>query len=251
MTLVIIKLMHDVIHDLAMLVAGEECTSSNFEVGYMNENTRHISFEYDWHSCWEVSPSMLKANKVWTFLLLHSGWIFRDVEQTPQIEELCLAIFDNKRCLRVLRLQQLGIEFVPHSIQKMKHLRYLDLSRNESIKTLPDSITKLHNIQVLKLEYCGWLIHLPKDMKKLVSLRYLGLADCLRLTHMPTGIGELSYLEKLSRFVVGKGNSICGGLSELHSLNNLGGALEIVNLSYVKNVIFEYKELITYLLLNN
>ncbi|KAJ9129307.1 hypothetical protein P3X46_033890 [Hevea brasiliensis] len=219
--------MHDLMHDLAMSVVGEECTSSNFEVGYTNEKTRHISFKIDWLSHAEVIlPSMLKANKVRTFLLT-----FGQRERKPQI----------KNYATVLDLRGLEMKYVPPSVEKLKHLRYLDLSENPSIKTLPDSITKLQNLQILKLVECMALEQLPKDMRRLVNLRCLDLRYCFWLTHMPRGIGQLSSLERLSRFVVAKDNTVCSGLGELQGLNNLRGELKIVNLRYVKNGTSEFK----------
>ncbi|KAF2320292.1 hypothetical protein GH714_026781 [Hevea brasiliensis] len=115
--------MHDLMHDLAMSVVGEECTSSNFEVGYTNEKTRHISFKIDRLSHAKViSPSMLKANKVRTFLLLRSSTYWDYEEETPQIKELCSAM-SALSCLRVLDLHQLRIMSVPRSVEKLKHLR--------------------------------------------------------------------------------------------------------------------------------
>ncbi|XP_057990304.1 putative disease resistance protein RGA1 [Hevea brasiliensis] len=224
---------HDLMHDLAMSVAGEECASSNFEVGYTNEKICHISFVCDWRS--HLKPSMFnKTNKVRTFLLLNSGSFLGN-------EELCHSIFHNMRRLRVLDLYGLDLNTLPFSVEKLKHLRYLDLSRNRSIKKLPDSITKLQNLQVLKLAGCRELIHLPKDTRRLVNLRCLDLGFCLGLTHMPRGIGQLSSLEGLSRFVVAKDNTVCSGLGELQGLNNLRGELKIVNLGYVKNGKSEFK----------
>ncbi|KAJ9129306.1 hypothetical protein P3X46_033889 [Hevea brasiliensis] len=229
--------MHDLMHDLAMSVVGEECTSSNFEVGYTNEKTRHISFKIDWLSHAEVIlPSMLKANKVRTFLLT-----FGQRERKPQIKKLCNVMFTKLRCLRVLDLRGLEMKYVPPSVEKLKHLRYLDLSENPSIKTLPDSITKLQNLQILKLIGCYGLIHLPKDTTRLVNLRCLDLRYCFGLTHMPRGIGQLSSLERLLRFVVAMDNTVCSGLGELQGLNNLRGELNIVNLRYVKNGTSEFK----------
>ncbi|KAF2319631.1 hypothetical protein GH714_017709 [Hevea brasiliensis] len=55
---------------------------------------------------------------------------------------------------------------------------------------------------------------------------------------MPPGLGQLTSLRTLTWFVVAKDNSVAknvGGLTELNSLNNLRGSLEITDLGYVKN----------------
>ncbi|KAF2320299.1 hypothetical protein GH714_026902 [Hevea brasiliensis] len=97
--------MHDLMHDLAMSVVGEECTSSNFE-----------------------------ANKVRTFLLLWSMSCGNE-EETPQIKELCNAM-SALSCLRVLDLHGLGIMSVPRSVEKLKHLRIEQLERELEIVNL-------------------------------------------------------------------------------------------------------------------
>ncbi|XP_039044412.1 putative disease resistance protein RGA3 [Hibiscus syriacus] len=150
-------------------------------------------------------------------------------------------IISNGRCLRVLEYN--GLEFVPRSIHKLKHLRYLDLSENYLLKILPKSICKMQNLQVLKLDFCPQLEELPKKIEKLENLTHLPCVSCA-LTHMPRGIGKLTSLQTLSMFVVdedGSHGTAAADLSELSQLNNLRGELKITNLGFVRNAREKFK----------
>ncbi|KAK2970649.1 hypothetical protein RJ640_012237 [Escallonia rubra] len=58
----------------------------------------------------------------------------------------------NFTCLRALVLINHAMEELPNSIGKLKHLRYLDISKT-NVKTLPVSINKLYNLQTLRVKY--------------------------------------------------------------------------------------------------
>ncbi|KAJ6329835.1 hypothetical protein OIU76_008626 [Salix suchowensis] len=148
------------------------------------------------------------------------------------------------RRLRVLVLSDWGIEEVPPLIEKLKHLKYLDLSNNE-MEALPNSVTNLVNLQVLKLNGCIYLKELPRDINKLINLRHLDVGcsvdydSCRSLEYMPRGIEKLTSLQTLSHFVVAKNKSpkskMVGGLDELSRLNELRGSLEIIVKRYERD----------------
>ncbi|TYH47266.1 hypothetical protein ES332_D11G399200v1 [Gossypium tomentosum] len=223
--------MHDLMHDLAESVAGTESSivDSNEIASKVGEKCRHISIDLS------LIP-LFKGKKLRT--LLHFP---NNIDQNLS-DETWDFIISNCRCLRVLEMNGLDFKMIPRSIYKLKHLRYLNLSVNFSIKSLPKSICKIQNLQVLKLGLCWELEELPKKIEKLVNLTHLACGDCYSLTHMPRGIGKLTSLETLSMFVVDKDGSHDGAdLSELSGLNNLRGQLEITNLGFVKNAKEEFK----------
>ncbi|TYI58712.1 hypothetical protein E1A91_D11G380200v1 [Gossypium mustelinum] len=223
--------MHDLMHDLAESVAGMESSivDSNKIASDVGEKCRHIS----------INPSLIplfKGKKLRT--LLH----FPNNTDQNLSDETWDLIISNCRCLRVLKLNSIGIQKISPSICKLKRLRYLDLSRNFSLKILPKSICKIQNLLALKLDGCDGLKELPKKIEKLVNLTHLECEHCISLTHMPRGIGKLTSLETLSMFVVDKDGSHGGAdLSELRLLNNLRGRLEIRNLGFVKNAKEKFK----------
>ncbi|KAE8716658.1 hypothetical protein F3Y22_tig00110114pilonHSYRG00562 [Hibiscus syriacus] len=231
--------LHDLMHDLAQLVAGSDSTMVDLDCKNLCERTRHVSFNAVLDSSWKIPPPLLNMNKIRSFLLpiqpVHRV-ILDKVDHDTIISSL--------RRLRVLDLHNTGLRILPSSISKLKHLRYLDLSKNEVIKKLPSSITELRNLQTLKIYSCKRLEELPRKLRDMISLKHLETGQCTGLTHMPSGIGQLTSLQTLTRFVVGT-NSIersSGGLSELKDLNELRGELMIAKLENLRNVASECKE---------
>jgi len=225
--------MHDLIHDLAQLVAGDECIISNPDVDNVVERTRHVAF-YSLNLLRDIPTPLLKAHRMRTLLSVYSRSHSRVYD----------ALISSFKCLRALNLSKTDIKKVPDFIGKLKHLRYLDLSRND-IELLPASITKLQNLQTLRLEYCSGLKELPEDITNLINLRHLVLKDCESLTHMPHGLGKLTSLQTLTQYTLGKKGSFFskrkGGLADLESLDELRGELHIIGLNHLRSSPLEAK----------
>ena len=234
--------MHNLIHDLAQYVSRTDCTLVDYNAKKVNEKGRHLSFSFYNVSFFEENLSTLvKANKIRTFILAYNNWNF----DQGTIEELTLKkLISTCRYVRVLDLHGLKMKMLPNTIGTLMHLKYLDLSFND-IEVLPSSITRLVTLQTLKLSWCAYLRELPENIQKLVSLRHLHIDGCENLTHMPRGLGQLTSLQTLTLFVVSKGpvgsSKHCIGLAELKKLNDLGGKLEIKNLARLRDATSEFK----------
>ncbi|CAI0470913.1 unnamed protein product [Linum tenue] len=224
--------MHDLMHDLALEVAGEENITLKASNPMVDDDVdldrlRHMSVDFGGvrRKSWPVPDSLPQATKLRTFLPANLDWEGMNVREGKGYE----MFFSNMTSLRALSLYGGQMKVIPPSIHKLKRLRYLNLSRN-GMETLPDEIIKLVNLQVLILDLCYELQELPQDMAKLSNLEFLSLLGCWRLRGLPLGIGKLTRLKELSTFVLGTEAKI----SELKDLDNLGGALSIKNLGLVK-----------------
>jgi hypothetical protein len=124
--------MHDLIHDLAQSVAGEECIISNPDAEKVVERTRHVAFD-SLDSLPDIPARLLKAHKMRTLLLrIPSRFILNEdlnnvLEGNKPVYDTLISSF---KCLRALNLSYSNIQEVPNSIGKLKHLRFLDLSWN-------------------------------------------------------------------------------------------------------------------------
>ncbi|KAL3749326.1 hypothetical protein ACJRO7_010435 [Eucalyptus globulus] len=227
--------MHDLMHDLACSVAGNECWAAGDGTKSIHERTRHISYGSTFNLMGGLPISHSKASALRTFLSTTRYW--EEIKQRELEANLQKLIKSFKR-LRILGLHGTKVEKVPRSIHKLKHLTYLDLSNNNTLKRLPNSITRLQSLQTLNLHCCYALEELPSDIRKLVSLRNLYIDGCHKLSYLPRGIGELSSLQRLTHFILPKDRAHAKNyckLGELKGLNNIRGQLSIENLGYITN----------------
>ncbi|XP_062119356.1 putative disease resistance protein RGA3 [Humulus lupulus] len=210
--------MHDLMHDLAVQVAGAECAT----FANIKETTHHVSFTSHTYSKSEISASLAHAKMIRT--ILHFS-ISKD-------QTFCDAIISNCKSIRCLDLNTSMMKLVSNSIGKLKHLRYLDLSWNSRLNILPNSITNLLNLQTLKLNKWSQLQELPRDIEKLINLRHLELSSCGKLNSLPSGLGQLMQLRYLKLSWNDGLLSIpdsTSGLSNLETLN-LNGCSQLQEL---------------------
>ncbi|XP_027368418.1 putative disease resistance protein RGA4 [Abrus precatorius] len=208
--------MHDLVHDLAKSVMGQECLIlENSNMTDLSKSTHHISFGSSLSSFSEGALQRVES--------LRTLYQF----EFP-LDYKISGYFPINSSLRVLRtsffeLSSLGI---------LIHLRYLELRHLEK-ETLPDLICSLQKLEILKLIACCKLKFLPKQMSCLKNLRHFVIEGCSDLTHMFPKIGKLSCLKTLSMYIVSseEGHS----LGELQHLK-LGGKLSIKGLENVSSL---------------
>ncbi|KAK2660011.1 hypothetical protein Ddye_006544 [Dipteronia dyeriana] len=202
--------MHDLVHDLAQSIAGDE-----FIILEHGRLPRHLAqIRHSSVVCGSelhtIPESLYEAKKLRTLNLLFPRGNLGEVPPN---------LFSSFRYMRALNLSGSGIKRLHNSVSCLIFLRYLNIS-NTLIETLPESIGDLDYLQVLNLAYCYDLIELPMSLTRLRKLRRLMINGCDKLSHLPDRIGNLIQLQTLPTFIVGTGNH--QGLTQLHRLPLVG-----------------------------
>ncbi|XP_007029648.2 PREDICTED: putative disease resistance protein RGA1 [Theobroma cacao] len=203
--------MHDLLHDLALSVAKNECCTINPSEQNIAQGVRHLCLT-NCDSPEEGDFKLLNKVRHWR------SFRCTDTNIGPSNKSFIEACLKRFQHLRVLDFKRSNLEVLPKRIGDLKHLRYLDLTNNHSIKKLPNSICKLQNLQTLYLDGCDKLEELPRDMGYLTSLRaltittkqkllrgleclkslrYLFIQDCKNLEYLFEGIENLTSLQLL------------------------------------------------------
>jgi hypothetical protein len=130
--------LHVLVHDLALYISRRDhefqLLSSHSE--NMSENALHLSFDKNYLFGQTPLPLGLRT------ILFPTG---------VNNETFLNTSVSRCKYLRVLQINNSGYKRLPHSIGKLKHLRYLNLEGNYELESLPDSVCKLQNLINLNL----------------------------------------------------------------------------------------------------
>ncbi|KAL7204073.1 hypothetical protein ACSBR2_017189 [Camellia fascicularis] len=223
--------MHDLINDLAQVVARETCFRLEDILKYPKQcknikKARHSSYMRELYEGMKKFEIFDKAMHLRTFLPFNLPYGLKSFLAS----NVPLNLLPKLRRLRVLNMSRYHITEVPNSVGDLKHLRYLNLSHT-SIEELPESLGSLYNLQTLMLRECTKLKKLPTDLGNLIDLRHLDTTNAHHLEEMPLGIGKLASLQTLSNFIVTKNSG--HRLRELGNLIYLRGKLCLSGLQNV------------------
>ncbi|XVE84007.1 hypothetical protein DITRI_Ditri16bG0134200 [Diplodiscus trichospermus] len=221
--------MHDLVNDLAQLVAGEICSKAEGDKQLrISTCTRHSSYVKSRYDGKKKFDAFDKANSLRTFLPLELLWEREFYLTSSVLDDL----LPKMKCLRVLSLKGYHISELSDCFENLKHLRYLDFSKT-SIRCLPDSLCSLYHLETLILSQCRRLEKLPSKLGNLMELQYLDIGGPNSIEGMPSGVGKLTKLERLSDFILGKGDGHL--VQELKNLSNLRGDFCFSGLENVKD----------------
>ncbi|KAI3866864.1 hypothetical protein MKX03_027097 [Papaver bracteatum] len=226
--------MHDLVHDFAQfLTIGVYLTLSDTSSDIRQSlNPRHLSFfgSEDSFNPDSLHSSISHGEKdLRTFLVLN-----RSPYSPLKLKTMLPDLLHHLRYLRVLVIRNSDLEFLPNEIEKLIHLRYLDLSGNFCLTGLPDSLCSLYNLQTLDVSHCSKLRKLPEELGRMINVRHLRFEYTRSLGCLPQGIGNLMSLHTLTEFRI----QLSGGTSSirlLKKLNQLEGHLSISGLDLVQS----------------
>ncbi len=163
--------MHDIVHDFAKLLTKNECFTIEVDgvkelgIESFNKCTRHLSLTPRGETQFPVE--VYAAKKLRTLLPLKSTF--------SNFNHVLPDILQHLTCLRALNLNSSSIEKLPDEVERLVHLRFIDLSSNHKIKELPETTCNLYNLHTLDISRCRGIEKLPQGMGKLIKLRHLSL----------------------------------------------------------------------------
>lgn len=218
--------MHNIVHDLSLYVSHN--FSSVFD-GLESNSTADMSIKDDA----EAVHLSFNNSATWTMCKIPD-------RRLNNLRTLCVVggcvdledVFTNLTGLRVLIVEDQAVKNLPKTIDRLKHLTYLDISRTR-IRFLPQSFTKLYNLQTLRIFD---LVMLPEGFGKLINLRHFCIQQHSRsppLNLLLPRIGHLTNLQTLPFFSVSQEKGC--QIEELEYLDNLGGKLTIYGLANVNS----------------
>ncbi|GAY67763.1 hypothetical protein CUMW_259080, partial [Citrus unshiu] len=193
--------MHDMVHDFARFVSQNECFSMAINgseepnaTNALDEKVRHLMLIFSKAALLPVST--LRVKRMRTLLINDHSLLNGEI-----LEEL----FRELTSLRALDFcksyhsTQLLTPEVPRNIEKLVHLRYLNLSC-QTIEKLPETLCELYNLEKLDISDCFNLKELPEGIGKLINMKHLLNRGTNSLRYMPVGIGRLTGLRTLGEF---------------------------------------------------
>ncbi|XP_056686652.1 putative disease resistance protein RGA1 [Spinacia oleracea] len=190
--------MHDLMHDLAIKVAGVNCKVAKFGESNSNTGIHHVSFAYRLTSSSKIPSWMLNLKLLRTFLLPEQR-----KDGSPLSKLISQEIISNFGCLRVLDLHNLGVRNLPSSIDLARwEGAYEDVSCSNHDEAVMEGLKPHPNLRQLgiywyrgqKLPSWAMMGNLCINLPNLVEIELLRCGRCQQLPPF----GQLPFLKCLS-----------------------------------------------------
>ncbi|KAF7068799.1 hypothetical protein CFC21_074526 [Triticum aestivum] len=202
--------MHDLLHDLALKVASNEClTMHHSTVGpvEIHPSIHHLSIIVDGNDTVSHENFKSQLRKLKTRLKvkqLHTLMLFGVMDEI--MANILGDLFREASALRVLCLVNMSpsVESMLHKFPTLIHLRYLRLGKRYGTERhLPLAISRFYHLRILDLRWQYDCRDLLKDLSNLAKLcRFYTPTDELHSDIF--NVGKLKLLEELKKFRVNK-----------------------------------------------
>lgn len=246
--------MHDLMHDLARCVIGDELLlmDNGKEYNSGEGNCRYAllincvgqtKFSYSstklramrFFNCDGIQlPLFTKSLRVLDISKCSCGKLPASIGKLKQLKFLSATGMQHETIPEhVMKLSKLiylningslNISTLPTSVNKLRCLLHLDLSGCSNLCSLPNSFGGLTNLSHLNLVNCSSLDTLPNTVCGLVNLVHLDLSGCTGLCSLPNSFGDLTNLLHLNL-------ANCYDLHSLPKSFHRLGELQYLNLS--------------------
>ncbi|KAL6638736.1 hypothetical protein ACP70R_023595 [Stipagrostis hirtigluma subsp. patula] len=233
--------MHDLVHDLARSVMGDELIEFGGATKSSTSEQKYCRYALVTNYDRTTKLSNVLPKKVRALRFLDSSKL--DLSGGAFSFAKCLRILDFSECSSILlpasigQLRQLRCliaprtqnERLPECITELSKLQYLNLKGSSQISALPESVAKLGCLMYLDLSNCSCLSKLPESFGDLKSLVHLDMSCCLEIMELPGSFGNMTSLQHLElsdcKGVKALPESVCG-LRKLQHLN-LSGCFDL------------------------
>ncbi|KAK3123468.1 hypothetical protein QOZ80_8AG0631410 [Eleusine coracana subsp. coracana] len=188
--------MHDLVHDLASSVIGDELV-------VLDAATKSIANELKY--CHYLLLTNYNKSEKFSNILVKKVRAFHFLPISKL--DLPPSIFSFAKCCRILDFNECSGILLPASIGQLKQLRCLTAPKVQN-ERLPKCITELSKLQYLNINGSSRISALPGSIGKLGALTYLSLSGCSGISKLPDSIGDLKCLVDLNL-------SDCSGIVKL------------------------------------
>uniref|UniRef100_A0ACD5WDC3 Uncharacterized protein n=1 Tax=Avena sativa TaxID=4498 RepID=A0ACD5WDC3_AVESA len=209
--------MHDLVRALAIAVSSDECFLHKENTQRASPTARHLALQIG---------NQLHIDELRKYKNLRTILLFGRCDSSA-ISDVVDNMLAKSRSIRVLDLSHVDVltNMLPN-IASLRVLRFLDLSftRVNNFRNFPCSLQALYLRGYTRNS-------IPQSINRLAKLRHL-YVDATALSLIP-GIGQLSQLQELENFSVGKRNGFM--INELKNMQELSGKICISNVQVIKN----------------
>ncbi|KAM7478148.1 hypothetical protein LguiA_026361 [Lonicera macranthoides] len=198
-TLITVK-MHDLVHDLALSVAGKDVSRVNYDTRNIFEGTRHLLFSAVRSERKEFPNFLLKLNKEHADGLRSLRYL--SIESCDHLESL-LGGMKNFTALRYLNIYKCpNLTSLPaESIKYLTSLEILSICQCKKLDLLAEEDTMMElprGLYSLELEDIPKLKELPRGFENAATtIKYITIRDCPSFEILPEWLQNCASLTKL------------------------------------------------------